>query len=197
LTSQLLGYRETVVRQALLSRTRRKRQTSGDQERPGASSQLSDPEASVVALLMSYPLGYAVRSGTTDLLEDGIFRDIRNREIVSTLRKAGFDVGEAAANWEPGLASYAASLQSSVLVRDDLSPGMANNEILQALDRLRRHRYQEMVQQTQSDIRDARESGDGELLRSSLQRMSELAQEKANYDPKVSPYFRDLRTSAT
>ncbi len=84
-----------------------------------------------------------------------------------------------------------------VTLRDDFSPGMANNEILQAVDRLNHARYKEMVSQAQADIREARESGDTELLRDSIAKMSELASDKSKFAPKVSPYFHDLRSTAS
>ena len=196
LAAQLLGYRETVIRQAMLARTKRRRRDDPAPPRPGASQQSSDPERTVISLLLRYPLGYAQRAGTLETITHDRFRDIRHRTIIQGLKTNDYDVEASLAQWDEDLATYAGELQSAVILRDDLSPGMANNEILQALDRLQRHRYQEMVRQTQDDIREARETGDDALLRSSLERMSILAQQKSEHDPKISPYFHDLRTSA-
>lgn len=195
MTARLLGYKESVVRQALRAPRRRQRRTSDERpESPGRP--LSDPERTILSLLLVYPLGYASRAGTLELLNENMFREARNREILIGLRDHGFNADEAIATWDPELADFARALQTSVVLRDDLSPGMANNEIVEAVERLHRSRYEEMVRQTREEIRFARESGDSELLRESLTKMSDLARDKSRYDPKVSPYFQDLRSTA-
>lgn len=192
IAAQLLGYKESVIRQALRAPRRaadRQRQPESHETKPS-----NDPERTLASLLVSYPLGYAARVGAIDSIPIDAFRDARNREIVLGLKQHDLDAGRFIENCDEELAEYATRLRSGVTVRSDLSPGMASNEILQALDTLLRTRYQEMVRQTQEDIQAARESGDEELVRSSIMRMAELAQDKSKYAPRESPYFRDLRT---
>jgi DNA primase len=193
MTSRLLGYKESIVRQSL----RAPRQTQSRTTTTGPAATIaSDPERTVVSLLVSYPLGYAVRAGTLELFNSDMFRDSRNREVFVALKQHEFDADRSIENLDSDLKDYALGLQSMVTLRADFSPGMANNEILQAIDRLHHARYKEMVSQAQADIRDARESGDTELLRDSISRMSELASDKSKFAPKVSPYFHDLRSTA-
>jgi DNA primase len=195
LTARLLGYKEHVIRQALSARRRVREPEPARREpdrRPAA-----DPERMLIGLLLSYPLGYATRVGTLSEVSSELFRDARHREIAGALIESGWDLPAAVSRLDSELHEYARSLTALTPVRDDLSPGMANNEILQAMETLRRARYQEMVRQAQSDIEAARESGDAEMLRDSLLRMAELAKDKKLYDPRLSPYFHDLRTKAS
>ncbi|MEZ4571928.1 MAG: DNA primase [Thermomicrobiales bacterium] len=195
LTANLLGYKESVVRQSL-GAPRRKPRQRGSETRPEQRS-APNPEKTLVGLLLRYPLGYAERSGTVEMIRLEIFRDSRHREIVSALREHGLDVDATIASLASDVADYATSLQSSIQLREDFSPGMANNEIIQALASLEKSRYDEMMRQTQADIQSARESGDLDTLRDSILRMAELANEKARYAPKESPYFKDLRSNAS
>ncbi len=196
LAARLLGYKDSVVRQALSTQSRARRVDSDaltHQNRPSTS----DPEQNLVGLLLSYPLGYAARAGTIDLVDLNVFRDARNRELLRALLEVDLDVSVMKSGLSEDLAAYADLLIDRIPVRTDLSPGMANNEILQAIDTLGRSRYQEMVRQTQADIESAKELGDAELLRESLMRMAELAISKRLYDPRQSPYFNDLRSKAS
>ena len=195
MAARLLGLKESIVRQAL--RAPRQRATHSDRRQVPARIAASDPERTLVALLLAYPLGYSHRAGTLELVAGDMFRDSRHREIVDGLRRNDFNAEAACAAWDEELASYASDLQATIVTRDDLSPGMANNEIVQALERLQLSRYQEMVRQAEAEIREARASGDNEMLRQGLTRLAELAQTKSQYDPKVSPYFRDLRSKAS
>ena len=196
LTARLLGYKESIIRQSL--RAPRRRADSPDEGRqPGASTSASDPERTLVSLLLSYPLAYAARAGTIESISMDVFRDARNREVLSGLLHYDLDVDQFLQSTDEELAAYAHRLREQVTVRADLSPGMASNEILEAIEKLHHSRYQDMIRQAQDDIQAARESGDPDLLRSSVMRMAELASDKSKYAPKVSPYFHDLRTTAT
>ncbi|CAN5631030.1 DNA primase [soil metagenome] len=192
MAAQLLGYKESVIRQAL----RAPRRTADHRREPETpeARRTNDPERTLTSLLVSYPLGYAARAGAIDSIPIDAFRDARNREIVLGLKQHDLDAERFIENSDEELAEYARRLRAGATVRGDLSPGMASNEILQALDTLLRTRYQEMVRQTQEDIQAARESGDEELVRASIMRMAELARDKSKYAPRESPYFRDLRT---
>lgn len=195
MTANLLGYRDSVVRQALSApRQSKQRERRTPESVPVIAA---DPERTLMSLLLRYPLGYALRAGTLEVISEEMFRDSRMREILKALRTSGFDAEATLAALDEELGDYGRQLQSQVILRDDLTPGMANNEIIQAIDRLHRARYDEMVRQAQADIKEAREIGDADLLRASLARMSELARDKSKYDPKVSPYFQDLRSKAS
>ncbi len=88
MTSRLLGYKESIVRQSL----RAPRQTQSRTTTTGPAATIaSDPERTVVSLLVSYPLGYALRAGTLDLLNSDMFRDARNREVFQALKQYEFD----------------------------------------------------------------------------------------------------------
>lgn len=196
MTARLLGYKEGIIRQALRSPRRRADRPDNDVQ-PGAATSTSDPERTVVSLLLSYPLAYAARAGTIESISFDVFRDARNREVLSGLLHHDLDVDRFLESTDEELAAYACRLREQITVRADLSPGMASNEILESIERLHHARYQEMIYQAQEDIQAARESGDTELLRTSVIRMAELARDKSKYAPKVSPYFHDLRTTAS
>lgn len=197
LTARMLGYKEQIVRDALLVRRRPERREPEPPRRQRERRLATDPERVLLSLLLAYPLGYASRVGTLNDIEPETMRDARHRAILATLIAAGWDADAAMTMLDDVLREYARQLITSVQVREDLSPGMANNEIIQAMETLGRARYQEMVRQTQADIQAAKETGDAELLRESLLRMAELAANKKQFDPRQSPYFNDLRTKAS
>jgi DNA primase len=193
LTARLLGYKDNVVRGALRSgRTIRASEHATAQRPVPAIS-----ENILVALLLEYPLGYALRAGTLDGIEAELFRDTRNRQIYECLLGANFDVRATTERLPGELQSFAEALTKLVLVRPDLTPGMANNEIAQAIAAIRRERYHEAVRQARDDIETAKASGDAALLRSGLERMAELAHAKPGFAPPESPYFYDVRSRAS
>ncbi len=195
MTAALLRLKDSSVK-TVLSRASRKSKLIRDDDNWNLSRPSPGPETDLLARLLFYPLGYAHRAGTLELIDDGVFRETSNREILALLRQYEFDADRTIASLDPELAAYCESLRSLVSQRDDLSPGMANNDIIGAVEHLHRSRYEEQVHQTQRDLQFARENGDSELLRESLTRMAELVRDKSRYDPKVSPYFQDLRSTA-
>ncbi len=196
LAAGLLGYKDTVVQDAVTPR-RSRRRAHDQPDFHGARPAASNPEQVLLGLLLCYPLGYALRNGTLDVVVPELFRDARHRELVKALTESGFDVETALSDLPEELSSYADRLRSQLRVRDDLTPGMANNEITQALEALGRSRYQEMVRQTQADIETAKAEDNADQLRESLLRMAELASNKRDFDPRTSPYFNDLRSKAS
>ena len=195
MTARLLGYRESVVQQAV--RGSRRRPVRQAEPEPRASGVVRSPEQTVLSLLLAYPLSYAQRSGTLDDLHPEIFDDGRNRAVIERLIVAGFEVEQMLSDTDDELSRYALELRNLVTVREDLSPGMANNELLQSIRQLKRARYDALVRRTRQEIADAKESGDSEQLRVSLMQMAELARDKSNYNPDISPYFNDIRTQAS
>jgi DNA primase len=193
LTARLLGYKDSIVRAALRpGRAVRMGEQAGRQRLVPAI-----PENILVALLLQYPLGYAARAGTLDTIDAQMFRDVRNRQIFEALAQADHNAATALSDLPDELGAFSEALRALVQVRHDLTPGMANNEILQALETINRARYHEMVRQAQDDIESAKEQGDGELMRAGLERMAELARAKPGYAPRESPYFNDVRTRAS
>jgi DNA primase len=195
LTARLLGYKEHVVRQALSTR-RRAREPEPVRRQPERRP-AADPERWLVGLLLSYPLGYANRVGTLQEVAPEMFRDARHREIVGALAASSWEASSALETLADELVEYARALIARTPVRDDLSPGMANNEIIQAVETLNKARFREMERQVLAEIEEAKASGDSALLAASLRRMTEIAELKKKFDPRVSPYFHDLRTKAS
>lgn len=192
LTARLLGYSERDVRLGLDRRRTGRRKTvevrSIDRPQP------TNPEETLALLLLSYPLSYAARQGTLYQIRSDEILDARRREIIDEILIHEGDREAAIAALPDELQEYAQALQATSQPRDDLTPGMANIEIAQAIHALDRSRYRAHMEQVRQDIQEAKETGDQETLRRSLQRYSELASRQPKYAPQESPYFRDSRT---
>lgn len=159
-------------------------------ERPRAM----DPERHLLTLLLTYPLAYAARQGTIYQIRSNDILDSRRRHIADEILTHEGDVEAALNDLSEDLRDYADAIRGAAIIRDDLTPAMADRELRQAIMRLESVRYQERLTHIQQTIDEARASGDRELLRESLARMSELAASKPKFAPDESPYFKDLRT---
>lgn len=190
LTARLLNYPERDIESALRPARRATTVEVRSLQRPTPT----DPERLLVRLLLTYPLGVAIRQGTLDAIDTGLLTDARNRIIVTTLMDCSWDVDAALEELPEEIADYAEEVRAATEVRSDLSPSMASREIAEAIDAIARRWYQEQVQQAQADIRAAKESNDLAALAAAVQHMNELAQLKSQFAPRHSPYFKDLRS---
>lgn len=192
LVARLLRYKDRDVRLAINERQSPQRPATPawSPNRPKAH----DPERHLVALLVSYPLAAAVRNETLFQVRLDDIVDSRHRRLVDEIVSNNGDREAAFSALPDEIRDFAIQLRSGTHVRKDLSPGLASTEIEQAIQALATQRYEQRVRQVQDDIQEAKRSGDTETLREALNRMSQLASDKPRFAPRVSPYFKDLRT---
>jgi DNA primase len=190
LTARLLSYRDTDVLAALRQRSRSSGSLIAPRERP----RQSDPELEIVSMLVRYPLTAAVRSGALFEIDLNDLYDARRRAIADAVISNEGNLIAALEELPEDFREYLEQLRDSGPRRDDLSPGMAEIELRQAIQSLGRLRYHQRLEQAQHDLDEARRSGDSELLQNAVRRMGELAKQKTRFDPGKSPYFLDSRT---
>ncbi len=192
LAARLLGYPEREVLSAVraVGSAQRRRSHMQALERPSAA----DPEETLTRLLLTLPIGFAARQGTLYQIRPEMIRNSRNRQIIDAILLHEGDRDAALEELDEDLQAFAERVIEGTIHRGDISPGMANIEISQAIEALERTRYAQDVAQVRADIDEAKSSGDTELLRASMERMSRLAALKPQHAPRESPYFRDSRT---
>ncbi|RIK45276.1 MAG: DNA primase [Chloroflexi bacterium] len=196
LTARLLGYKDTDVHAALLrgsvvpaKSTPTRTMPLQPDERPSAR----DPERYVFALALRYPL---VARANLDRIDPHDLLDVRNQLILEALSADTFRETAFPDSLPAELQEYRRSLEDDLADRPSQTPGAANNEMIEAIQRLARARHEFRVRQVQADIQAARASNDTEQLLLNLQRMTDLAKAKSRFDPRESPYFRDTRSEA-
>jgi DNA primase len=190
LTARLLGYKDTDVRAALVRRESRRSSLTPTRERPSAV----DPEAHLVSLLLRYPLSLALRQGVLYQIDLNDIVDSRRRAIVDAVLSHEGDIVAAFEELPEPIAEYALEIRHGQPVRNDLTPAMAGNELAQAIQALQRDRHEARLRNARESLREAQEANDAEAARTALATIAKLSQLQSRFDPKESPYFRDLRT---
>lgn len=193
LTARMLNYKDMDVRAALQRRTGARQRDVRPSDRPAAL----DPERELLRILATYPITVAARQGLLYQVDLANIVDVRNRQVADAIISNEGDVDLALEELQDELRSYLEGIRLGVELRSDMSPGLATNELTQAIQTLDRTRYEERVRQARAAIEDAKQSGDPEALRDSLQRMTDLAARKPKFDPRESPYFRDSRSQVS
>jgi DNA primase len=193
LTARLLNYKDTEVRAAVQRRNVQRQRDVRPTDRPVAR----DHEHELIRILVTYPITVAARQGLLYQVDLTNIVDVRNRHVADAIISNEGDVDLALEELPDELRSYVEGIRVGVELRSDMSPGLATNELTQAIQALERVRYEERVRQARVAIDEAKQSGDAEALRDSVQRMTELAARKPRFDPRESPYFRDSRSQVS
>jgi DNA primase len=194
LTSRLLGIKDTDVHAAVLRTVSVRRPVARTpQVRADDRPVASDPERYLAALLLRYPRAALAH---LEMIDPADLLDTRNRELLRALETSDGDQSLLFERLPVGLLDYAQQLLASVLSRPDQSPGLASRDIVQAVVRLQKARYDFRLAQVQTDLRDASSAGDQAAVAEHVQRMAVLASRKALFAPRESPYFKDTRSQA-
>lgn len=152
----------------------------------------STEEYLIGLLIYHHQLNYAVLDHL--LAED--FTDPRNREILEILKSSETDglQGEQIIIGLPdALADHAEAVMNALGPRPTMLGGQVNTETQQAASRVQRERHQHLVNQLNSEIAEARKSGDEEATAELLAQYKDLMERKKQFVPAQSPYFRDTR----
>jgi DNA primase len=190
LTARLLGYKDTdvhaAVRRGPVRRADRASIAPSTTDRPSAR----DPERLLAALTLRYPQAALGQLGQFDA-EDVV--DTRHREIIASVVRALGDSEVAIESLPDELRAYAGELLAETEAQVN-APLATSRSIPDALQRLAQIRYEARLRQLQAELQAARQAGDDREVGEILQRFTVLAERKARFDPRESPYFRDTRT---
>lgn len=145
-------------------------------------------------LIHHHQLNYAV----LDQLQAEDFQDPRNREILAALKSpetAELQGMQIVLGLPDSLADHAEAVLNSLGPRPRLLGGQVLTETEQTAERVKRERHQHLVNQLTSEIRTARKDGDVEATAELMNQYQQLMERKRTFDPAMSPYFRDSRSS--
>jgi DNA primase len=123
--------------------------------------------------------------------------DTRNRELLRYIvdpELAGLTPEQLIAGLDDELADHAEATLAAHEGRPEQFPGQIQREANEVLDRLRAERYRFLLRQLQQHLLAAEQEKDREMVDALRQQLNTLAQRHAQYDPPLSPYFKDLRT---
>ncbi len=123
--------------------------------------------------------------------------DTRNRELLRYIVDpdlAGLTPEQLIAGLDDELADHAEATLAAHEGRPEQFPGQIQREANEVLDRLRAERYRFLLRQLQQHLLAAEQEKDREMVDALRQQLNTLAQRHAQYDPPLSPYFKDLRT---
>ncbi len=123
--------------------------------------------------------------------------DTRNRELLRYIVDpdlAGLTPEQLIAGLDDELADHAEAMLAAHEGRPEQFPGQIQREANEVLDRLRAERYRFLLRQLQQHLLAAEQEKDREMVDALRQQLNTLAQRHAQYDPPLSPYFKDLRT---
>ncbi|CAN5183110.1 DNA primase [soil metagenome] len=188
--ARLLEYKDTDVRAALRAGRSQGARAVQVQERPAAG----DPERHLVQLLLQYPLTTTAQDEAVQTINLDDVLDARNREILRVII-AGESLNETMESLPDEIAQYAQFLRDETSRRSDVTPGLVYNELVQAIQKLSKTRYEVRVKQVNQELAVAKAAGNSDEVLFLLHQMVELATKKSKYDPAKSPYFTDSRTA--
>jgi DNA primase len=152
-------------------------------------------EAHLLSLYVQHPAVCAeeIQSTPIELLED-----TRNRVLLGRLKDAvpvdqWANPGPLEVSDDQLLQEQVEWLLSLRMDHQNQLPGQIREDVWQLRSRLERERHDRLVRHLQSEIAKAQEDGDQEALDRLATQRKELAEEQRRFDPRPSPYFRDLR----
>ncbi|MFM9105184.1 MAG: DNA primase [Chloroflexota bacterium] len=138
-----------------------------------------------------------ILAGLLPQVREDDFFDARNRELHRVLADPAIpaDLGPEAiiAGLEDNVADHAERLVADLERTPIRYPGQIERDAVTTLAQLRQTRYRDQIAALQAQIRDAQEQGEAAEVEDLTARLSALAARHAEFEPPVSPYFRDLR----
>jgi DNA primase len=135
----------------------------------------------VLALILPDELGDARNRELLTLLQDPQLSDVEAEQIVIGL--------------DDPLADHAERLLGLLANRPSGALGQVQRDARQALDQLRRDRFDSLKRQLEAAIRSAEDAGDAETVDEMRRQIASLFERHQAFDPPPSPYFLDLRSA--
>jgi len=123
--------------------------------------------------------------------------DVRNREIVRLLQEldqADISAEEILNLLDDGVIEHAQALLLHLDGQPEEFPGRIGSEASKVLEKLGKERFQFLIKQLNHNLQTALRDQDQEAIDQMLSQMSRLGEQHRQFDPPVSPYFRDSRT---
>ncbi|MCC6313209.1 MAG: DNA primase [Thermomicrobiales bacterium] len=154
-------------------------------------------EHHLVALLLRYRATCAAVLAA--VLPDDL-HDARNRELLAALQDSRIplelDAEAIVAGLDDSVADHAERLLDSLDQTPAQYPGQTEHDARMALGRLRKERYEALLRGLQQQIGAAQEAGDAAELTDLARQLATLVARQADFQPPLSPYFRDSRDGA-
>jgi DNA primase len=156
---------------------------------------MTNAEEHLFALLLRHPL---ILSPVIMSIPEQEIMDARHVEILRALQVVAPETTEAALEALSGETRLRAEQLLGLIGERPLSySGQARREAEEALQRLRKERHDYRMRQLMADLSAAARENDQEALRHNMELMDQVRARYPEFYPEPSPYFRDVRDTAS
>jgi DNA primase len=156
---------------------------------------MTNAEEHLFALLLRHPL---ILSPVVMSIPEQEIMDARHVEILRALQVVAPETTEAALDALSGETRLRAEQLLGLIGERPLSySGQARREAEEALQRLRKERHDYRMRQLMADLSAAARENDQEALRHNMELMDQVRARYPEFYPEPSPYFRDVRDTAS